>query len=186
MNDIINPNSLFNSINQQKLPPVDSWNPPYCGEIDICIHADGQWSYNGSIITRDRLVKLFSRVLKREGTNYFLVTPVEKVKITVEAEPFITVALEQKKSRPTTLAFKTNLDQVVIADKNHPITVVDDENGLPYPTLGIRSNLCALISRSDFYQLVDLATTEFTDSSNHEKHSCFVESNGCKFSLGVF
>ena len=103
MKDNINPNSLFNSVSGQNFPPVDSWNPPYCGEINICIHSNGVWSYNNSPFTRIALVKLFSKILKREANDYFLVTPVEKVKITVEAEPFITIDLEHKATSPATI-----------------------------------------------------------------------------------
>jgi hypothetical protein len=76
----INPDSLFNNLSEHKLAPIENWNPVYCGEIDICIHRNGSWSYNGSIINRIALVKLFARVIKRESNDYFLVTPVEKVK----------------------------------------------------------------------------------------------------------
>ena len=185
MKDIINPESLFSSITQDKLPPIETWDPPYCGEIDICIHADSRWSYNGSIINRISLVKLFARVLKREDDDYFLVTPIEKVKIQVETEPFITIALEQQMSKPVSLAFKTNLGQVVIAGKDHPIKV-KDVAGTPYPTVHVRNNLHALISRSDFYQLVELASTESTRCDGRQRKTCYVVSGGCKFILGDY
>ena len=72
----INPTSLFNNLTEQKLPPVESWDPPFCGDINICIHKDGQWSFEGSVFSRIALVKLFAKVLKKEGGEYFLVTPV--------------------------------------------------------------------------------------------------------------
>lgn len=183
----VNPDSLFNNIRDQKYPPIEQWDPPFCGDIDICIHRDGSWSYNNSPFTRTSLVKLFARVLKREGNDYFLLTPVEKVKIKVEAEPFITVAVEQNTAGPMTLAFRTSLDETVIADKEHPITVINDSNGRPYPTIHIRNNLHALISRSDFYQLVELASSETDTSSEIAGASvCTIESSGCKFILGKY
>jgi len=182
MKDNINPNSLFSNITDKKFPPIEQWDPPFCGEIDICIHRDGHWSYNGSAFTRLPLVKLFASVLKREEDNYFLLTPVEKVQIKVETEAFITIALEQKKATPSTIAFKTNLDEIVIADAKHPIKVITDSSGQPYPTILIRDNLYALISRSDFYQLVDLALSEEVNG----KMICSIESSGCKFILGDY
>lgn len=182
MNNNINPDGLFQNIKDINFPPVEMWNPPYCGKIDICIHKDGHWSYNNTDFARPSLVKMFSRVLKRENNNYYLVTPVEKVQITVEAEPFLTVDVEQKKGKSTTFVFKTNFDEIVVAGKNHPIKVVTDQQGQPYPTILIRNNLHALISRSDFYKLVDLASTEY---KNHNS-VCYIESAGCKFILGEY
>src|SRR5471030_1322934 len=75
------------------LPLVERWNPPFCGDIDIRIASDGTWFYQKTPIGRPALVKLFASVLKREGTKYFLVTPVEKVGIVVEDVPFLAVEL---------------------------------------------------------------------------------------------
>jgi len=187
MKTTINPDNLFKHISDDKLPPIESWDPPFCGKIDICIHRDGHWSYNNSPFTRMSLVKLFAKVLKKEQENYFLVTPVEKVQIKVEAEPFITVNMEKSTSEQK-IAFKTNLDDVVIAGKEHPIKVITDQNGQPYPTILIRNNLHALISRSDFYDLVELASTKTINSecSDPTTSICFVESNGISFVLGEY
>ncbi|PCJ47657.1 MAG: proteophosphoglycan precursor [Gammaproteobacteria bacterium] len=186
MNTKINPNGLFHNLSNKSLPPVESWNPPFCGDIDICIHRDGQWSYNNSIFTRLSLVKLFARVLKRENNRYFLVTPIEKVRIKVEAEPFITKNIERKYSSPQQLAFITTLDDIVIADKEHPIQVIE-KNGFPYPTIHLRNNLHALICRSDFYRLVELADTENNpDIKSQDSSICSIMSNGCKFILGKY
>ena len=181
MKDTINPNSLFLNINDPSAP-VDDWDPPYCGEIDICIHRDGRWSYNGSIFSRPALVKMFSRVLKRENNDYYLVTPVEKVKITVEAEPFITILVEHNSKTAESYAFKTNMEETVIAGSEHPIIITEDQSGQPYPTILIRKNLHALISRSDFYQLVDWSTSEIYNDKNRS----FIISNNHKFILGEY
>jgi hypothetical protein len=182
----IDPTSLFNNLTQQKLPPVESWDPPFCGDINIRINRDGQWSYEGSVFTRLRLVKLFARVLKKEGDEYFLVTPVEKVRIIVEAEPFITKSLELHNSPIQEIAFMTTLDDIVVADKEHPIQVIE-KDGFPYPTILIRKNLHALISRSDFYQLVEMSTSEPTSNDDNSNLSnCIVKSRDCSFSLGQY
>ncbi|MFT5520179.1 MAG: hypothetical protein ACI9IA_000769 [Enterobacterales bacterium] len=182
----IDPRSLFSNLTEQKLPPIESWDPPFCGDINICINKDGQWSYEGSVFTRLPLVKLFAKVLKKEGNDYFLVTPVEKVRITVEAEPFITKSLELKNSRIPEIAFMTTLDDIVIADKEHPIQVIE-KNGFPYPTILIRNNLHALISRSDFYQLVEISTSEpILNNGNSLFSNCIVKSRDCSFSLGQY
>ncbi|MDD3446223.1 MAG: DUF1285 domain-containing protein, partial [Zavarzinia sp.] len=66
------------------LPPIHLWNPPFCGDIDIEIRRDGSWHYMKSPIGRAPLVRLFSTILRREDDDhYYLVTPVEKVRIRV-------------------------------------------------------------------------------------------------------
>src|SRR4249920_2670246 len=85
------------------LPPVERWNPPFCGDIDMRIAADGTWFYQNTPIGRPALVKLFASVLKREGDKYFLVTPVEKVGLVVEDVPFLAVELQVDKPEPDVL-----------------------------------------------------------------------------------
>ena len=75
------------------LPPVELWNPPFCGDLDMRIAADGTWFYMKTPIGRPALVKLFASVLKREGDNYYLVTPVEKCGIQVDDAPFLAVEM---------------------------------------------------------------------------------------------
>src|SRR5471032_2285872 len=106
-------------------PPVEQWNPPFCGDIDMRIAADGTWFYQKTPIGRPALVKLFASVLKREGDRYFLVTPVEKVGIVVEDVPFLAVELaivgpEQNVLLPV-LRFKTNVDDFVDAGPGHAL-----------------------------------------------------------------
>lgn len=136
------------------LPPLEQWNPPFCGDLDMHIKRDGTWFYEGTPIGRPGLVKLFSTILWREGDKYFLVTPVEKVGITVEDAPFVAVDFEQDGDA---LRFETNLGDYVLAGPDHPIRVVRDEaTGEPAPYVLIRRNLEALIDRKSFYRLVDL------------------------------
>src|SRR5471032_3496960 len=106
-------------------PPVEQWNPPFCGDIDMRIAADGTWFYQKTPIGRPALVKLFSTVLKREGDKYFLVTPVEKVGIVVEDAPFLAVEMkviapEQDIFLPI-LRFRTNVDEWVDAGPGHAL-----------------------------------------------------------------
>ncbi|PTX73950.1 DUF1285 domain-containing protein [Sulfitobacter mediterraneus] len=140
------------------LPPLEKWNPPFCGDLDMHIRRDGTWFYQGTPIGRPELVKLFSTILWREGDDYFLVTPVEKVGITVEDAPFVAVDFEAEGSgTDQLLRFVTNLQDEALAGPDHPIRVVrDPETGEPSPYVLIRRNLEALIDRKSFYRLVDI------------------------------
>ncbi len=144
------------------LPPVHLWNPPFCGDLDIRIARDGTWFYLGTPIGRPPLVKLFASILKKEDDKYFLVTPVEKVGITVDDAPFVAVDFNQVDGN---LVFETGVGDFATAGPDHPIRVVrDDETGEPSPYVLIRANLEALIDRKSFYRLVDLGVTETLDS----------------------
>ncbi|MBV7407680.1 DUF1285 domain-containing protein [Maritimibacter sp. DP1N21-5] len=135
-------------------PPVDKWNPPFCGDLDMHIARDGTWFYLGTPIGRHGLVKLFSSILRKDGDDYFLVTPVEKVGITVEDAPFVAVDFVAEDGG---LRFVTNVEDSVVAGPDHPIRVArDPETGEPSPYVLIRRNLEALIDRKSFYRLVDL------------------------------
>ncbi|WP_299295745.1 DUF1285 domain-containing protein [uncultured Tateyamaria sp.] len=140
------------------LPPVHLWNPPFCGDLDMRIARDGTWFYQGTPIGRPGLVKLFSSILKREDGKYFLVTPVEKVGITVDDAPFVAQDFEAAgQGDAQVLTFSTHVDDVAVAGPEHPIRVVrDPDTGEPSPYILIRSDLEALIDRKSFYRLVDL------------------------------
>lgn len=140
------------------LPPVHLWNPPFCGDLDMRIARDGTWFYLGTPIGRPELVRLFSSVLKKEDGKYFLVTPVEKVGITVDDAPFVAVDFEPAGAdRDQVLTFTTHVGDVAIAGADHPIRVVrDPDTGEPSPYVHIRADLEALIDRKSFYRLVDI------------------------------
>jgi hypothetical protein len=139
-------------------PPVHLWNPPFCGDLDMEIRADGTWFYLGTPIGRPALVKLFASVLKREEGKYFLVTPVEKVGIRVEDAPFIATDCEViGRGAEQALRFTTNVGDEVTADAAHPIRVALRQGGEPRPYLHIRRGLEARIDRKTFYRLVDIA-----------------------------
>ena len=146
-------------------PPVEKWNPEHCGDIGLEIKSDGSWLYMGTPIGRKRIVKLFSRILRKEKDgSYDLVTPVEKISITVEDAPFIANYVQiSGENDERNLKFFTNVEDSIIASKNFPIRVEINPKTLePSPYVLIRRNLEAKISRSVFYELVDIA-------ENHRK-----------------
>lgn len=141
-------------------PPVHLWHPAFCGDIDMRIARDGTWFYQGTPITRPALVRLFSQILRREGEAYFLVTPVEKVGITVEDAPFIAIDFEAEgEGAGQVLRFYTKTDDSVVAGGENPLRFARRANGQPAPYVHIRAGLEALIDRKSFYRLVDLAQT---------------------------
>lgn len=151
----------FSKSNKKSLPPIEKWNPPFCGDIDMTISKSGKWYYMGSEIKRPAMVKLFSGILRLESDNsYYLVTPVEKVRIQVEDAPFVAVAITKEQSAGiNTVTFRTNLNDEIILSKENPLSIEIKKNDEPSPYITVRNNLRALISRSVFYELVDLAET---------------------------
>jgi uncharacterized protein len=141
------------------LPPVDKWNPPFCGDLDMEIRADGTWFYMGTPIGRAPLVRLFSTVLRKdEDGKTYLVTPVEKVGIRVVDAPFLAVEMQvtDRDGEPV-LTFRTNVGDVVEIGADHPLrfeTVGEDRQLKPY--LLVRGRLEALVSRPVMYDLVEL------------------------------
>ncbi len=149
-------------------PPVHLWNPEFCGDLDMRIARDGTWFYLGTPIGRMPLVKLFSSIIRKDGDDYFLVTPVEKVGITVEDAPFVAIDFDVTGTgQDQEITFTTLVDDVVIAGIEHPIRVVRDrDTGEPSPYVLIRRNLEALIDRKSFYRLVDIGVhAEFEGQS---------------------
>jgi len=140
------------------LPPVHLWSPEFCGDLDMRIARDGTWFYLGTPIGRRELVRLFSTIIRKDGDDYFLVTPVEKVGITVDDAPFVAVDFEIENPGPEQqLTFETNVDDIAVAGPAHPIRVErDPDTGEPSPYILIRTNLEALIDRKSFYRLVDI------------------------------
>jgi hypothetical protein len=140
------------------LPPVDRWNPPFCGDLDMEIKADGTWFYMGTPIGREALVRLFSTVLRKdEDERTYLVTPVEKVGIQVADAPFLAVEMEatQRDGLPV-LTFRTNVGDVVEAGAEHPLRFeILGEEGQLKPYLHVRGRLEALLSRPVMYALVE-------------------------------
>lgn len=160
----------------QKRPVIDH------GDLDMRIARDGTWFYRGSPIARPRLVKLFASVLRREDDgSYWLVTPVERGRVTVEDAPFLAVELTSESEGPKRqLSFRTNLDEIVAAGPNHPLRVDAAANGEPAPYILVRPGLEARLNRPVFYELVEIADAERGESGG----PFGVWSGGMFFDLG--
>lgn len=147
--------------------PLERWNPPDCGEIDIRIDLNGAWHHAGTPIRRPALVKLFASVMRREDKRYVLVTPVEKLGIQVEDAPFLAVDMAVDmagEGEGETLVFRTNLDEAVRCDAAHPLRFdarPDSEELRPY--IYVRRGLWARLTRSVFYELVERAQEREVD-----------------------
>ncbi|MGE8129327.1 DUF1285 domain-containing protein [Methylobacterium sp. NPDC080182] len=147
------------------MPPVERWDPPYCGAIDIRIAADGTWFHNGSPIRRDKLVKLFATILRREPDGRtVLVTPVESVGITVDDAAFVAVEMAVDGSgADRRVSFRTNVDDLVSVDAEHALRFEEAPDGALKPYLHVRRGLWALVTRALTYDLVDLAEERLVD-----------------------
>src|SRR5262250_2265192 len=140
------------------LPPVELWDPPFCGNLDMRIAADGTWYYLKTPIGRPALVRLFASVLKREGDSYFLVTPVEKCGITVDDAPFLAVELRiEQGAAGRVLNFRTNVDDWVACGPQHALRFEPEAGtGGLKPYLHVRRDLWAKVTRALFFDLVEL------------------------------
>ena len=150
--------------------PVHLWNPPFCGDLDMRIAFDGTWFYMGTPIGRMPLVKLFASVLRHdEDGKYYLVTPVEKCGIAVEDVPFVAVEMDATgKDRKQILTFRTNFDDHVTVDADHPLRFEDEAetDGLR-PYILVRGRLEARVARAVFYELVNLGQDEMVDGVSY-------------------
>lgn len=160
------------------LPPVHLWHPAHCGDIDIVIKRDGTWFHEGTPIGREALVRLFSTVLRLDPDGIHLVTPGEKLKITVEDAPFIAVRVDREGG---VLRFTTNVGDTVEAGPENAIRVeADPESGEPAPYVHVRRGLEARINRPVFYELVEMAEERDTPAGPQ----LGVESYGVFFAVG--
>ena len=142
---------------ERRLPPVDRWDPPYCGDSGMRIACDGTWYHDGAPIRRPAMVRLFAGLLRREEDGrHVLVTPVEKLDIVVEDAPFLAVeARSEGAGADRRIAFRLNTDEPVVAGPDHRLHLVD---GRPYLT--VRAGLEAVIARPVYYELAELALEE--------------------------
>lgn len=159
------------------LPPVHLWRPERSGEIDIVIRKDGSWIHEGGRIGREALVRLFSTILRKDLDGFWLVTPVEKLRITVEDAPFLAVRVDRVGEA---LRFQTNVGDDVEAGPDNPIRVEVDRAGEPRPYVRVRGGLDALITRPVFYELAEMAETRATPDGA----VLGVTSNGAWFPIG--
>ncbi|UIJ72956.1 DUF1285 domain-containing protein [Aurantimonas sp. HBX-1] len=160
-------------------PPVEQWDPPFCGDIDMVIRADGTWTYGGSPIGRERLVRLFSTVLRKDADGRtYLVTPVEKLGITVEDAPFQAVEMSRDISAgEPVLTFRTNVGDVVVCGPDLPLRFANDgEDGAFRPYVTVRGRLEARLTRALAYDLADFV--------EDDGDGPFVRSGGARFAIG--
>ena len=137
-------------------PPVERWNPPYCGELDMRIAADGTWFYNGTPIGRPALVKLFASVLRKDPERFVLVTPVERVGIVVEDLPFHAVEMAvEGEGKARRIAFRTNVDDLVAVGPDHPVRFDRGEQDAMKPYVLVRGGLWARLTRALTYDLLE-------------------------------
>ncbi|MET4694443.1 hypothetical protein V5J35_004536 [Endozoicomonas sp. NE40] len=178
--DKLTPTSLtetLQSLQQKGLPPVHDWNPGFCGEIDMRICVDGHWEYMGSPIGRESMVRLFSTVLRHDDDGHFyLVTPVEKVRITVDDVPFVAVSVETVDEH---LVFTTNVGDKVVLNQQQPLRLSDAGRGVPY--ILVRDRLEARIHRNVYYELVSMAELQMV----HDQEQLCIKSGEHYYSLGM-
>jgi len=169
---------------QDSMPPVESWKPTRTSELDICIKRDGTWWYEGDEMTREATVQLFSRILLKDGADYYLVTPAERAKISVELAPFVVRMAEVLGSgKEQRILLSTNVGDTFEVSPEHPLRLSEDhpdgdadDMGLPLVT--VRRNLDALISRQVYYDLA-----EYVDECSDEEGRYGLWSNGHFFKL---
>src|SRR5579863_4123410 len=147
--------------------PVHLWNPPFCGDIDMRIAADGTWFYNGSPIGRLPLVQLFASILRRDEDRYVLVTPIERVGVKVDDAPFLGVELIRGDANAgPSLTFRTNVEDIVTVDAEHPLRFERGAAEGLKPYVLVRGGLWALVKRALFYDLAALGETRAEDGVN--------------------
>ena len=187
---MINVESFIQSIGDKPLPPVEQWDPNYCGEMDLLIKADGSWLYNGTPLNRTKIKHLFSRVIKKEADQYFLVTPVEKVAIKVEWQPFTLVDYELIViNGKQVYQFVDNFDQTILLTELSQLELSEFSASIKsatpqqlLPIIQVRRNLFAGFSRNCYYRLLNEAQT----TAQSDKNQVEITSNGLTFCLGYY
>jgi hypothetical protein len=156
--------ALGSDVQRKGLPPVERWNPPYCGEINMRIASDGTWHYNGSPIERPALVRLFSTILRKDPERFVLVTPVERVGIRVDDAPFAAVEMAvDGEGAARQIAFRTNVDDLVRVGPDHPLRFERDETGGIKPYVRVRGDLWARATRPVALELIAIGEERSLD-----------------------
>ena len=164
-------------LDQPSQPPVHLWQPELSGEMDMLIRADGQWIHEGGRIKRDKLVALFASILRREEDGeYYLLTPAEKWRISVEDAPLLIVDMDFiTEEGEQQIIFTTNVGARFLLDDEHPLRVLVDKNEQPSPELVLNNGLHGKLTRAVFYRLVDIA--------EEKRRGFIVRSAGSEFLL---
>lgn len=147
------------NLGQDSLPPVEKWNPPFCGDLDMEIRRDGTWFYMGTPMGREALVRLFSSVLRKdEDGETYLVTPVEKVRIRVVDAHFLAVEMNvEGEGADKKISFRTNVGEIIEIDNEHPLRFeIEGRDAELKPYFMVRGQLEALVNRATMYDLVEL------------------------------
>ena len=190
------------------IPPLEDWHPEQTTDMDLVIKANGEWWHEGGQMTRESLVSLFATILWKEENNgtveYFLKTPVQKLRIHVEDAPLLinNVGIVNE-GNENWLEFTTTTGDVVRLDDEHPITLrsytsknkedVTDNNNREEarqyvaaavqirPYMEVRNNLTALIGRNAFYHL-----TEIGELTEHDGETILtLQSGGKSYELSM-
>jgi len=167
------------------LPPIHQWHPELSGDIAIGIDREGRWFHDSVEIKRASIITLFSKLLKLEESDYFLVSPNEKWRIQVDVAPLfvISASLEVRQGHQA-IVCQTLTGDTILIGRDNPLQIKQDvANEQTYPLLLVRDNISALISRATFYQLVDWSICRIHQDGQKEQ---LIESMGCEFSLGLY
>ncbi|RUO31275.1 DUF1285 domain-containing protein [Aliidiomarina soli] len=167
--------TLQGSLSDYQRPPLEKWNPPFCGDIDICIKQDGRWFYQGSEITRNALVRLFASVLWKESDDYYLKTPAEKVRIEVEDLPFVVVDWQVGDTPQSAIEVSTNTGERYQLSESHPLILHNKQ-----PAVQIRDGFLARVHRNVYYQWAELVTP----AQKGEADGFYLQSGSCRFYFG--
>lgn len=170
----MNLEQLQQQLTEEHKAPVDQWNPAYCGDVDIEIQPDGRWFYQGTPIGRQALVKLFASVIKQEGNEYFLVTPVEKMRIRVRDLPFVVVNWEWSAAEHI-LQVETNIGEKYPLSKAYPLVMIDE-----LPAVKIRAGLHARVHRNVYYKWAELVEP----ATAREAPGYYLQSGTARFWFG--
>lgn len=190
------------------IPPLEKWDPQNVTDMDLIIKANGEWWHEGAKVTRESLVSLFASVLWKEDNNgtteYYLKTPVQKMRIHVEDAPLLIndVGIVNE-NNVSWLEFTTTTGDVVRLDDEHSITLktydskdnnaingVDNDTRLENmhnietavrPYMLVRNNLTALISRNTFYHLTEIGEL----SEDGKKTVLTLKSGGKSYQLSM-
>ncbi|MDG1164812.1 MAG: DUF1285 domain-containing protein [Porticoccaceae bacterium] len=180
---------LFSDLLEQQkqsaetLPPVHLWHPQKSGDMDMRVDREGRWIHEGDEIKRQPLVKLFSRILKREGDDYFLLTPVEKWQIKIDIAPFFIVSARREiRGSNQAIVLNTLTEDQFVLGGQHPLWVETDGNSeSPIPLVKVRDNLSGLLSRAVYYQLVDWGHEVIREDGGID---LYIASMGQQYKLG--